>query len=136
MEIPETLLCLFSESIEGQQGSYTITVPEQEVANGGVHENGSYRVALLTSQATKADSSDANSDESDGWLEPPVEEGERRNVEINDIGEQGDGIASVERGYIVIVPKTEPQDRVTVEITSVTSRFAFAEVVEHDIDEE
>jgi predicted RNA-binding protein with TRAM domain len=136
MEIPDTLLCLFSESIEEQQGSYTITVPKQEVANGDVHENGSYRVALLTSQATDANSSDANSDESDGWLEPPVEEGERRSVEIDDIGRQGDGIASVERGYIVIVPDTEPQEQVTVEITSVTSRFAFAEVVEREIDEE
>lgn len=132
MEIPETLLCLFSESIEEQQGSYTITVPKQEVADGDIHENDSYRVALLTFQSTDVNSSD----ESDGWLEPPVEEGERRSVEIDDIGEQGDGIASVESGYIVIVPDTELQERVTVEITSVTSRFAFADVVEREIDEE
>ena len=136
MEIPDTLRCLYSESIEEQQGSYTITVPKQEVTDGDIRENGSYRVALLTSQSTDADSSDANADESDGWLEPPVKEGEQRSVEIDDIGEQGDGIASVERGYVVIVPDTEPQERVTVEITSVTSRFAFAEVVEREIDEE
>jgi predicted RNA-binding protein with TRAM domain len=135
MEIPETLLCLFSESIEEQQGSYSITVPKQEVTDGDIHEDGSYRVALLTPQST-TDSSDTNADESDGKVEPPVEEGERRSVEINDIGKQGDGIASVERGYIIIVPDTDPQERVTVEITSVTSRFAFAEVVEREIDEE
>jgi predicted RNA-binding protein with TRAM domain len=134
MEIPDTLRCLFSESIEEQQGSYTITVPKQEVTDGDIHENGSYRVALLTAQTTDVDSSDANSDESDGWLEPPVEEGERRSIEIDDIGNQGDGIASVERGYIVIVPETEPQERVTVEITSVTPRFAFAEVIERETD--
>jgi predicted RNA-binding protein with TRAM domain len=132
MEIPDTLRCLYSESIEEQQGSYTITVPKQEVTDGDIRENGSYRVALLTSQSTDADSSD----ESDGWLEPPVKEGERRSIEINDIGEQGDGIASVERGYIVIVPDTEPQERVMVEITSVTSRFAFAEVVGREMDED
>lgn len=73
----------------------------------------------LTSQSTDEDSSDPNTDESDGLLEPAVEEGERRSVEINDLGEQGDGIASVERGYIIIVPDTEPQERVTVEVTSV-----------------
>ncbi|WP_266081196.1 TRAM domain-containing protein [Haladaptatus caseinilyticus] len=132
MEIPDTLLCLFSESIEEQQGSYTITVPKQEVTDGDIHENGSYRVALIGSRETRTDSSDG----SDEWLEPPVEEGDRRNVEIDDIGNQGDGIASVERGYIVIVPDTDPQEQVTVEITSVTSRFAFAEVVDREIDEE
>ncbi|WP_328766624.1 TRAM domain-containing protein [Haloarcula nitratireducens] len=61
---------------------------------------------------------------------PPVEEGETRRVEIEDIGEQGDGVARVERGYVVIVPDTELGERVAVEIQTVTENVAFAEVTE------
>ena len=35
---------------------------------------------------------------------PPVEEGELSTVEIGDIGDQGDGIIRIERGFVVIVP--------------------------------
>jgi predicted RNA-binding protein with TRAM domain len=61
--------------------------------------------------------------------EPPVEEGERREVEIEDIGDQGDGITRVERGFVVIVPETKPGDRVTIEIADVQQNVAFAEVL-------
>jgi predicted RNA-binding protein with TRAM domain len=61
---------------------------------------------------------------------PPVEEGEQRDVEIEDIGEQGDGISRVDRGFVVIVPDTEQGERVTVQITDVRENVAFAEVVE------
>ncbi len=63
-------------------------------------------------------------------LEPPVEEGETREVEIEDIGEQGDGITRVERGFVVIVPDTKESERVNIEITNVRQNVAFAEVVE------
>ncbi|WP_435158627.1 TRAM domain-containing protein [Haladaptatus sp. DFWS20] len=55
--------------------------------------------------------------------------GDHRTVEIESIGEQGDGIARVDRGYVIIVPDTENRDRVTVEINDVTPTIAFAEVV-------
>jgi len=61
---------------------------------------------------------------------PPVAEGEQRTVEIEDIGDQGDGITRVERGFVVIVPDTEQGERVTIEITNVAKTVAFAEVVE------
>jgi len=61
---------------------------------------------------------------------PPVDEGERRTVDIEDIGEKGDGIARVERGYVVIVPDTEQGERVTIEITDVKENLGFAQVVE------
>jgi predicted RNA-binding protein with TRAM domain len=63
-------------------------------------------------------------------LEPPVNEGETREVEIEDIGEQGDGITRVERGFVVIVPDTKESERVKIEITDVRQNVAFAEVVE------
>lgn len=63
---------------------------------------------------------------------PPVQEGEVREVEIEDIGDQGDGIARVERGYVIIVPETDEGDRVTIEITNVRENVAFGEVVESE----
>jgi predicted RNA-binding protein with TRAM domain len=62
--------------------------------------------------------------------EPPVEEGETREVEIEDLGEQGDGITRVERGFVVIVPDTKESERVNIEITDVRQNVAFAEIVE------
>ncbi len=50
--------------------------------------------------------------------------------EIEDLGKQGDGIARVERGYVIIVPDTEVGERVKIEVTEVKSNFAVGEVVE------
>jgi predicted RNA-binding protein with TRAM domain len=61
---------------------------------------------------------------------PPVDEGEIREVDIENIGEQGDGIARVARGYVIIVPETEKGERVTIEITEVQQNVAFGEVKE------
>jgi predicted RNA-binding protein with TRAM domain len=58
--------------------------------------------------------------------------GELRYVEIEDIGKQGDGIARVERGYVIIVPGAEVGERVKVEITEVKSNFAVGEIIEED----
>jgi predicted RNA-binding protein with TRAM domain len=65
-----------------------------------------------------------------GPPKPPVEEGEQRTVEIEDIGDQGDGITRVERGFVVIVSDTDQGERVTIEITDIRENVAFAEVVE------
>ncbi|TKX52238.1 TRAM domain-containing protein, partial [Halorubrum sp. SS7] len=67
---------------------------------------------------------------SDDGPQPPVEPGEMRYVEIEDLGKQGDGIARVERGYVIIVPDTEVGERVKIEVTEVKSNFAVGEVVE------
>jgi predicted RNA-binding protein with TRAM domain len=60
--------------------------------------------------------------------QPPVEEGELREVEIEDVGEQGDGLARIPPGYVVFVEDTQPGDRVRIEITEARDNFAFAEV--------
>jgi predicted RNA-binding protein with TRAM domain len=65
-----------------------------------------------------------------GVREPPVEKGETVEVEVEDIGEQGDGIARIGPGYIVFVPGADIGDRITVEINQVRENFAFGEVVE------
>jgi len=65
-----------------------------------------------------------------GRQRPPVEEGETRRVEIQDLGDQGDGITRVERGFVVIVPDTDQGERVEIEITDVRENVAFGDVVE------
>ncbi|OYR53885.1 hypothetical protein DJ73_06175 [Halorubrum sp. Ea1] len=51
---------------------------------------------------------------------------------MENIGEQGDGIAKIDRGYVVIVPETTVGERVTVELETVRDNVAFADVVERD----
>lgn len=132
MEISDTLLCLFSAQIEERNGSYLIEVPEQEVTQGAVHPGEPYRVAVLGPALNEDRERDTPADtaEEQGVPEPPVQEGEYRTVTIADRGEQGDGIARVERGYVVIVPNTDVGDEVTVEITDVRQNFAFGEIVQ------
>ncbi|MXR40667.1 TRAM domain-containing protein [Halobaculum sp. WSA2] len=62
--------------------------------------------------------------------EPPVDRGDEVTVDIEGIGDQGDGIARVDRGYVIIVPDTEKGERVQIRVTSVKQNVAFAEVVE------
>ena len=85
---------------------------------------------LPASVANEADNTDATPEPEQASQTPPVEEGEQRTVEIEDIGDQGDGITRVERGFVVIVPDTKQTERVTIEITDVRENVAFAEVVE------
>jgi predicted RNA-binding protein with TRAM domain len=50
-------------------------------------------------------------------------------VTIETLGDKGDGIAKIERGYVIIVPDAELGDEVTVEITSVRDNVSFASVI-------
>lgn len=131
MKISEELQCLFSARVEEHNGSYHLSVPEQEVDLGELQRGETYRVAILPSTSNGSKQAEDTAKESEqGPPEPPVEEGERRDVEIEDIGEQGDGITRVERGFVVIVPNTKQGERVTMEVTDVRQNVAFAEVVE------
>ncbi|GAB6862007.1 TRAM domain-containing protein [Haloplanus litoreus] len=134
MEISEELECLFSASIEKQDGSYVIDVPERELQLGDLQQGETYRVALVSSptqsEPEQSDQAETDSQQERDPPEPPVEDGETREVEIEDIGEQGDGITRVERGFVVIVPDTKESERVKIEITDVRQNVAFAEVVD------
>jgi len=133
MEIPEELRCLFSTQIEEQNGTYQIEVPPEELQVGGIQDQGTYRVAIL-STPSEPDTEDISQEavRERSAPAPPVEEGDQRDVEIEDIGEQGDGITRVERGFVVIVPDTDQGERVTIEITDVQANVAFAEVVDRE----
>ena len=135
MEISEKLLCLFSADVREENGEYVVDVPRREVETGSLEPGETYRVALISRSESEAngtpdESVDTSASRADDGPQPPVEPGEMRYVEIEDLGKQGDGIARVERGYVIIVPDTEVGERVKIEVTEVKSNFAVGEVVE------
>ena len=131
MEISEQLLCLFSAEIRDEDDRFVVEVPRREVETGTVDAGDTYRVALIAREgaASAEDESSASAPPTDE-PQPPVEIGEVRYVEIEDIGKQGDGIARVERGYVIIVPGTEVGEQVKVEVREVKSNFAVGDVVD------
>jgi len=131
MEVPDHLRCLFSATVEERDESYVIEIPEQEVQRNNLQHGETYRAALFSSSLTDdTEHVDTEAQRERGPSKPPVEKGDQRTVEIEDIGNQGDGITRVERGFVVVVPDTEQGERLTVEITDVRENVAFAEVVE------
>ena len=138
IEISDSLRSVFSAQIEERDGSYIVDVPASEIEHDALAADETYRVAILksessTSKKTQEEQPQSAAQEptptSDG---PPVDEGEVRDVTIETTGDQGDGIAKVERGYVVIVPGGQPGDEPSVEIEQVKENVAFASIVEPD----
>ena len=151
VEITDSLACLFTGEVEERDGDHVVAVPSSEIEHGSVAPDETYRVALIKRDegdrtATSTESSaDASGDRDvsgnaagrspahsavDDAAGPPVSEGDVREVTIETLGDKGDGIAKIERGYVVIVPDSEPGDEPTVEITSVRENVSFADVIE------
>ncbi|RLM63530.1 TRAM domain-containing protein [Halorubrum sp. Atlit-8R] len=156
VEITDSLACLYTGRVESRGDDYVVTVPASEIEHGSVSVGETYRIAVLDradSAAESTDDADAASvpepnGVSDGTPsddgqrptsrgaagavqpDPPVSEGEVRDVTIETLGDKGDGIAKIERGYVVIVPDAEPGEQPTVEITSVRENVSFANVVD------
>lgn len=65
----------------------------------------------------------------------PVKVGEKYEVEINDIGQKGDGITKV-KNFVIFVPNTKKGDKVKIRIKEVRGRVAFGEVVKEETLEE
>ncbi|RQG97990.1 TRAM domain-containing protein [Natrarchaeobius chitinivorans] len=132
MEISEKLLCLFSTEVSAEEDRYVIEVPRQEIETGDIDPEEVYRVALISRAEESGDETTPSTKPQSAPSEPqpPVDVGETRYVEIEDIGKQGDGIARVERGYVIIVPGAEVGERVKIEVTEVKSNFAVGEIIE------
>jgi predicted RNA-binding protein with TRAM domain len=156
MATDSDLHCLFTAPVEEQTDSYVIEIPKQEVELGTLAPETLYRIALFQSAAeaptpqsqsqsksepqsqsqTKPEpQSSSRSDEPTGEREfapssPPVAEGETRVVEIDNIGDKGDGVARIDGGYVVIVSDADVGERLRVEMDQVRENVAFAEVVE------
>lgn len=73
------------------------------------------------------ESSEDSGDTND--YDKPVDEGDVVEVEIDDLGSKGDGIARVD-GFVIFVPGGEVGETYDVEVTSVGRKFAFAEINE------
>ena len=131
VEISDKLLCLFSADVSDDGDRYVVEVPRREIETGAIESGETYRVALISSDAEPERETSEENVPSEP--QPPVEAGEIRYVEIEDIGKQGDGIARVERGYVIIVPDTEVGDRVKIEVTEVKSNFAVGDVIEEEV---
>jgi predicted RNA-binding protein with TRAM domain len=130
MEISDKLLCLFNAEVTESEDTYTVEVPRREVETGSIEPGETYRVALVSREPTEESGSRSRPSTPSSEPQPPVDIGEMRYVEVEDIGKQGDGIARVERGYVIIVPGAEVGERVKVEVTEVKSNFAVGEVIE------
>lgn len=135
VQFPDRLECLFSASIDQQDGSYSIEIPRSELEQKVISSGDIYRVAVLPQQsqivetdARPQDDTVPTVDSRSSASQPPVSEGDVRTVEIETLGDRGDGIAKIDRGYVVIVPETEIGDEVSIEITQTRENVAFARV--------
>ena len=59
---------------------------------------------------------------------PPVQVGDELEVNITDICPSGDGISKIQ-GYVIVVPKAKPRDRVEIKITQVGEKEATGEII-------
>jgi len=147
VEITDSLACLFTGEVEERDGDHVVAIPRSEIEHETVAPDETYRVALIQRDAGDADAespADASTErdvvgngaggsaaQSPGNASgPPVSEGDVREVTIETLGDKGDGIAKIERGYVVIVPDSEPGDEPTVKITSVRENVSFADVID------
>ncbi len=92
--------------------------PETEEAEDTVEE---------TDDEASEETQDDSGDEED--FDKPVSEGEYVEVEIEDLGSKGDGIARKE-GFVIFVPGGEVGETYEIEVTSVGRKFAFGEIAE------
>lgn len=132
MQISDQLLCLFNADIQDDDGDYHVEIPRREIENGTIDPGETYRIALIAKSGGGTESS-SEVGRPPSEPQPPVEAGEVRYVEIEDIGKQGDGIARVERGYVIIVPGGEVGEQVKIEVTEVKSNFAVGEIMEEQL---
>jgi predicted RNA-binding protein with TRAM domain len=58
----------------------------------------------------------------------PIKVGDEIDVQIEAVGEKGDGIAKV-KGFVLFVPNTKQGDNVKIKVTRVLKNVGFAEVV-------
>jgi len=146
MDISDNLLCLYSARVTEKSNTYTIEVPKREVQQENIESGETYKVAIISTPTKESHpevdtesnepttSNDTPPQSREARTQPPVSEGETRDVEIENLGDQGDGIAKIDRGYVVIVPHTEVGERVTIRFDEVRENVAFAEVVKHHPD--
>lgn len=140
VSIPDRLQALITSRPTETERRMQIEIPRELVEHATVDPGEVYQIAVLPAETRDApdngrdtaSSSDSSASSTATISGPPVNEGEIRTVTIDTLGEQGDGITRVERGFVVIVADAEPDEEVTVEIDTVQSNVAFASIVERE----
>ena len=111
-------------------GSFVVKVFEgQDLADLRADVEREFDDVWTTSPDASRDSSSEIYLVAKGRLTAPVRAGDELEVEIESVGDEGDGVAKVE-GFTLFVPDTEAGDEVTVRVTDVRPRFGFAETVD------
>lgn len=67
-------------------------------------------------------------------LPKPIKVGEEYDVEINEVGSRGDGIARI-KNFVVFVGNTKKGEKAHIKIKEVRNRFAIGEKTESSKDE-
>lgn len=134
MDVSDDLLCLYTAQLEERDDGFVFEVPDSELDLGDLESGGVYRVAVLP-RGGEGDGGRDGGGRRRPDREPPVEEGDVRQVTIEGLGDQGDGIARVDRGYVVIVPDTEVGDEVEIEIQELHDNFAMGRVLREEEEE-
>ena len=129
VEIPDSLRSMFTGQIQESEDELILEIPKEEIDQRTISPRHTYRIALLAPTATPPDETNSGQTDKRRNLNPPVSEGDICDVTIEDLGSKGDGIARVERGFVVIVPGVSPGDEPTVEIQRVNESVAFATIV-------
>jgi predicted RNA-binding protein with TRAM domain len=132
MDIPDALRTVYSARLNEKNGRYYLTVPAREIESDTLRVDETYKLGILNPVGHSADhAGDKGTDGSASTKDdsPPVSAGERRTVTIEGIGDKGDGIARIDRGYVLIVPETDVNERVTVEVDQARDNVGFASVI-------
>lgn len=136
MHSQDALMCMFTAHVSvDDDGTYSIDVPDDEVEIGPITPGEPVRVGIrehpdsADARRSEQASSKARRAQSDAahQSEPPITEGDVETVTVTSIGDQGDGVAKLDGGYVVFVPDTEVGEEVNARIKSVHDTYAMAE---------
>lgn len=142
----QNMLSVFASAIKEEDGEYYIEVPSNEIEHGPLNEGEDIQVVIQEQEGTVSIQGQGNQHQHSGGgsrnrsrnggrntsqNQQPVDVGDVKRVNIESIGDQGDGIARVDRGYVLIIPDTEVGDEAKVRVTNVNENYADAEVVEY-----
>ena len=59
----------------------------------------------------------------------PINVGDELEVNIIDTAPSGDGISKI-RGYVIVVPKAKPRDRLIIRVTEVSEKIGTGKIIE------
>jgi len=140
MNVSDQLLTLYTEEVAETADRYVLEIPETEVELGSLEEGEVYKVAVIPDTDSNRDTVSTTTEqaptaqrqpEPEEYDQPPVAEGDERVVAIESTGDEGDGVAKVDSGYVVIVPEASEGDTVRIELDTVRQNVGFADVVEY-----